>query len=85
MMGRCPVRSAVAKSEITPEYGDPVTVRPGEVPVFWACGVTPQAVALASQPEFMITHEPDIAAHAKRIIHIKDGKLLKDEKQKSKK
>lgn len=28
----------------------------------------------------MITHEPDIAAHAKRIIHIKDGKLLKDEK-----
>jgi putative ABC transport system ATP-binding protein len=28
----------------------------------------------------MITHEPDIAAHAKRIIHIKDGRLVKDEK-----
>ena len=32
--------------------------RPGEVPVFWACGVTPQAVALASKPAFMITHSP---------------------------
>ena len=30
----------------------------------------------------MITHEPDIAAHARRIIHIKDGKLVKDEKNK---
>lgn len=30
----------------------------------------------------MITHEPDIAAHAQRIIHIKDGKLAKDEKNK---
>jgi putative ABC transport system ATP-binding protein len=30
----------------------------------------------------MITHEPDIAAHAKRIIHIKDGKVAKDEKNK---
>lgn len=28
----------------------------------------------------MITHEPDIAAHAKRIIHIRDGKIIKDEK-----
>lgn len=33
----------------------------------------------------MITHEPDIAAHAKRIIHIKDGKLVKDEKNKKQK
>ena len=41
-----------------PDFGDPVEVRPGEVPVFWACGVTPQAVALASKPEFMITHSP---------------------------
>jgi putative ABC transport system ATP-binding protein len=31
----------------------------------------------------MITHEPDISAHAKRILHIKDGKLIKDEKVKS--
>jgi uncharacterized protein YcsI (UPF0317 family) len=41
-----------------PDYGDPVDVRPGEVPVFWACGVTPQAVALESRPPFMITHAP---------------------------
>jgi uncharacterized protein YcsI (UPF0317 family) len=41
-----------------PDYGDPVAVREGEVPVFWACGVTPQAVAAASRPELMITHAP---------------------------
>ena len=33
-------------------------IRDGEVPVFWACGVTPQAVAAASRPELMITHAP---------------------------
>ena len=41
-----------------PDYGEAVTVRPGEVPVFWACGVTPQAVALESRPVLMITHAP---------------------------
>jgi len=41
-----------------PDWGDPVDVRPGEVPVFWACGVTPQAVALASSPPWMLTHAP---------------------------
>ena len=41
-----------------PEWGDPQEFRPGDVPVFWACGVTPQAVALASKPPFMITHSP---------------------------
>src|SRR6185436_19196984 len=41
-----------------PGWGDSVGVRAGEVPVFWACGVTPQAVALASKPAFMITHSP---------------------------
>ena len=41
-----------------PDYGDPVDVRDGEVPVFWACGVTPQAVAVASRPALMITHAP---------------------------
>ena len=41
-----------------PDYGDAVDVRDGEVPVFWACGVTPQAVAAASRPELMITHAP---------------------------
>jgi uncharacterized protein YcsI (UPF0317 family) len=41
-----------------PDYGDAVEVRAGELPVFWACGVTPQAVAAASRPELMITHAP---------------------------
>jgi uncharacterized protein YcsI (UPF0317 family) len=41
-----------------PDYGDPVEVRDGELPVFWACGVTPQAVAERSRPELMITHAP---------------------------
>jgi uncharacterized protein YcsI (UPF0317 family) len=43
-----------------PNFGDPVPIHPGEVPVFWACGVTPQAIALESRPELMITHEPGI-------------------------
>jgi uncharacterized protein YcsI (UPF0317 family) len=41
-----------------PEWGDAQPFRAGDVPVFWACGVTPQAVALASRPSFMITHSP---------------------------
>jgi uncharacterized protein YcsI (UPF0317 family) len=41
-----------------PHFGDPVTVKSGEMPVFWACGVTPQAVAMHSRPEMMITHAP---------------------------
>lgn len=41
-----------------PDYGDPVEIREGEMPVFWACGVTPQAVAAATRPEFCITHAP---------------------------
>src|SRR5689334_19763527 len=41
-----------------PDYGDPVEVRDGEIAVFWACGVTPQAAAVASRPELMITHAP---------------------------
>jgi len=41
-----------------PDYGDPVAVHPGEVPVFWACGVTPQSVIMAVRPEFCITHYP---------------------------
>jgi uncharacterized protein YcsI (UPF0317 family) len=41
-----------------PDFGDAVEIRPGEVPVFWACGVTPQAAALASGLPFCITHAP---------------------------
>ncbi|HZK67052.1 MAG TPA: putative hydro-lyase [Chloroflexota bacterium] len=41
-----------------PQFGDAVTIKEGEVPVFWACGVTPQAVAMRVHPELMITHAP---------------------------
>lgn len=41
-----------------PDYGDAVEVRDGELPVFWACGVTPQAVIAAAKPDFAITHAP---------------------------
>lgn len=41
-----------------PDYGDAVTVGDEEIPVFWACGVTPQAVIAASRPDFCITHAP---------------------------
>ena len=41
-----------------PDFGDAVTIKPGEVPVFWACGATPQAVAMESKPAIMITHSP---------------------------
>ncbi len=41
-----------------PDFGDSVTINPGEVPVFWPCGVTPQAAIMASKPGFVITHAP---------------------------
>jgi uncharacterized protein YcsI (UPF0317 family) len=41
-----------------PDYGDAVEIDPGEVPVFWACGVTPQAALVEAKPPFAITHKP---------------------------
>lgn len=41
-----------------PDYGDAVPVRDDELPVFWACGVTPQSVVATVKPEFSITHAP---------------------------
>jgi uncharacterized protein YcsI (UPF0317 family) len=41
-----------------PDYGDAVEVMPDELPVFWACGVTPQAAITEARPEFCITHAP---------------------------
>jgi uncharacterized protein YcsI (UPF0317 family) len=41
-----------------PDYGDAVPVQSDELPVFWACGVTPQAVIAQVKPEFCITHAP---------------------------
>lgn len=41
-----------------PDFGDSVEAQPGDVPVFWACGVTPQAAVMASGVPFAITHSP---------------------------
>jgi uncharacterized protein YcsI (UPF0317 family) len=41
-----------------PDFGDPVECAEGDVPVFWACGVTPQAALMASRPPFALTHAP---------------------------
>ncbi|HMO35712.1 MAG TPA: putative hydro-lyase [Gemmatales bacterium] len=41
-----------------PDFGDAVTVQKGEVPVFWACGVTPQVAIMAARPRMAITHAP---------------------------
>jgi uncharacterized protein YcsI (UPF0317 family) len=41
-----------------PDFGEPVERHAGDVPVFWACGVTPQAAVMASRLPFAITHAP---------------------------
>lgn len=41
-----------------PDFGDAVDILPGDMPVYWACGVTPQAVVMHARPEFCITHAP---------------------------
>jgi O-6-methylguanine DNA methyltransferase len=41
-----------------PDFGDPVTILAGECPVWWACGVTPQAALVAAKIPFAITHAP---------------------------
>jgi uncharacterized protein YcsI (UPF0317 family) len=41
-----------------PDYGDAVTIREGEIPVFWACGVTPMEAIMRAKPQIAITHEP---------------------------
>jgi len=51
--------AAIGISDVNqPDYGDAVDIRPGEVPVFWACGVTPQAAVAEAKPPFAITHKP---------------------------
>ena len=51
--------AAIGIANITkPDFGDAVTIRDDEVPVFWACGVTPQLALLAARPEIAITHSP---------------------------
>jgi uncharacterized protein YcsI (UPF0317 family) len=51
--------AAIGIRDLTrPDFGDAVEARPGEVPVFWACGVTPQAVVMQMRPPVCITHKP---------------------------
>jgi uncharacterized protein YcsI (UPF0317 family) len=57
-----------------PDYGDAVTIRAGEIPVFWACGVTPQAAIAVAKPPLAITHAPgrmfvtDMPADARLLV-----------------
>jgi uncharacterized protein YcsI (UPF0317 family) len=41
-----------------PDYGPAPDIREGELPVFWACGVTPQEVVRRARPGLCITHSP---------------------------
>ena len=41
-----------------PDYGMPVTMCDDHIPLFWACGVTPQEVIRIARPELAITHAP---------------------------
>ncbi len=51
--------SAIGISAINePDFGDAVDIKEDEVPVFWACGVTPQGIAMNVKPSLMITHAP---------------------------
>lgn len=51
--------AAIGIADITrPDFGDAVEIMPGEVPVFWACGVTPQSAIRAARPALAITHKP---------------------------
>lgn len=41
-----------------PDFGEAVDIPAGWVPVFWACGVTPQSIVMHSKPELAICHSP---------------------------
>jgi len=41
-----------------PDWGDPAPINAGEIPVFWACGVTPQVAIQAAKLPLCITHLP---------------------------
>jgi uncharacterized protein YcsI (UPF0317 family) len=52
-----------------PDYGDAVDVLPDELPVFWACGVTPQAALAQAKPDFCITHAPGAMLITDKLNH----------------
>lgn len=41
-----------------PDWGDAQQIRDNQIPVFWACGVTPQNAIRMAKPEMCITHTP---------------------------
>ncbi|PFA67160.1 DUF1445 domain-containing protein [Bacillus sp. AFS015802] len=59
-----------------PDYGDFVGIREGETPIFWACGVTPQSVALHAKVPYMLTHSPGCMF----VTDWKNDEYLKEEK-----
>lgn len=70
--------SGLGISDLTqPDYGDAVDIKEGEVPVYWACGVTPQNVLRAAKLPICITHSPghmlitDVAEDAETTIYQK--------------
>lgn len=52
-----------------PDFGDPISIRENEVPVFWACGVTPQLVLEETRPPLCITHKPGFMLITDRFDH----------------
>lgn len=51
--------SAIGIADVnTPDEGEPTAIEAGEVPVFWGCGVTPQAAVMSARPPICITHAP---------------------------
>lgn len=55
----CGVPSDIGIADISrPDWGDPVPLADGQVPMFWACGVTPQVAIAAAAPPICITHKP---------------------------
>lgn len=41
-----------------PDFGQSVTIKDGEIPVFWCCGVTPQSAVMSAKPPIAISHAP---------------------------
>lgn len=72
--------AAIGISDIDkPDWGEAVDFSFGEVPVFWACGVTPQAAIMRSRPPLSITHAPgamliaDVGEHTDPIYPYNDN------------
>ena len=58
MMDQIASSKGQLETELVGKNTDPVEIKKDEIPVFWACGITPQIVAKTSKPPLMITHAP---------------------------